>query len=200
MTRKTIIAMVCIIMTALLYGCGPGSAANTIQPWDTEDEQARAAIDIVTDADFRAFAAFDVDETYQTVEMGIEYYKDGKLVEDESQGSASLYSEGDAKASSGIAGFVFNNGKITMGASVAGESSVRVGDVELTGFEDGDDEALGFVPISEAQDIRDGSKIYLGIINSGDEVLDTSILTDPAGAEKLQGKNWLPYVVFTGGR
>lgn len=197
MKKKITAALICIIMTALLCGCGSGATVNTIQPWNPEDEQVRAAIDIVTDTDFRAFAGFDTDETYQTVEIGIEYYKDGKLVEDESQGSASLHDEGDAKASNGVAGFAFKNGQMTMGASANGESSVRVGNVELTGYKDGDDEDMMFVPISEAQDIKDGSKIYLGIINSGGEDLDTSALTDPAGSGALNGKNWLPYVVFT---
>lgn len=175
---------------AALCGCGSGSASNTIGPWDTPDQQTKAAVEILSTGGFSAFAGFEVDETYQSAKMGIEYYKDGKLVKDEGQGSIAL-----DETSEGIAGFSCKDGTATIGLSVNGDTSCA-SDIQLPGYpKDGDD--IMFISLSESKDIADGQKNYLGILNTGSDGLDIAVLDDSYDKSKLAGKNWLFYVEFS---
>ena len=132
MKRKATITLWSVLLMAALLmvvmcGCGSKPAANTIGPWDTPDQQTKAAMEILSTGGFSAFAGFEVDGTYQSAKMGIEYYKDGKLVEDEGQGSIAL--DG---ASEGIAGFSCKDGTATIGLSVNGDTSCA-SDIQLPG-------------------------------------------------------------------
>ena len=195
MKRKATITLLSVLLMAALSmaamcGCGSKSAANTIGPWDTPDQQTKAAMEILSTGGFSAFAGFEVDETYQSAKMGIEYYKDGKLVKDEGQGSVAL--DG---ASEGIAGFSCKDGTATIGVSVDGSTSCA-SDIQLSGYpKDGDN--ILFVPLSESKDIADGQKVYLGILNTGSDGLDTAVLDASYDKSKLAGKNWLFYVEFS---
>ena len=197
MKRKAAITLLSMLLMAALWmaalcGCGSKSAANTIGPWDTPDQQTKAAMEILSTEGFSAFAGFEVDETYQSAKMGIEYYKDGKLVKDEGQGSIAL---GDS--SEGIAGFSCKDGTATIGVSVDGSTSC-VSDIQLSGYpKDGDDIDILFVPLSESKDIADGQKNYLGILNTGSDGLDTAVFDASYDKSKLAGKSWLFYVEFS---
>ncbi len=197
MKRKAAITLLSMLLMAALWmaalgGCGSKSAANTIGPWDTQDQQTKAAMEILSTGGFSAFAGFEVDETYQSAKMGIEYYKDGKLVKDEGQGSIAL--DG---ASEGIAGFSCKDGTATIGVSVDGSTSC-VSDIQLPDYpKDGDD--IMFISLSESKDIADGQKNYLGILNTGSDGLDTAVLDASYDKSKLAGKNWLFYVEFSTG-
>ena len=195
MKRKAAITLLCMLLMAALWmtalcGCGSESAANTIGPWDTPDQQTKAAVEILSTGGFSAFAGFEVDETYQSAKMGIEYYKDGKLVKDEGQGSIAL-----DETSEGIAGFSCKDGTATIGLSVNGDTSCA-SDIQLPGYpKDGDD--IMFISLSESKDIADGQKNYLGILNTGSDGLDIAVLDDSYDKSKLAGKNWLFYVEFS---
>ncbi len=195
MKRKAAITLLSMLLMAALWmaalcGCGSSSAANTIGPWDTQDQQTKAAIEILSTGGFSAFAGFEVDETYQSAKMGIEYYKDGKLVKDEGQGSIVL-----GETSEGIAGFSCKDGTATIGVSVDGSTSCA-SDIQLSGYpKDGDN--ILFVPLSESKDIADGQKVYLGILNTGSDGLDTAVFDASYDKSKLKGKNWLFYVEFS---
>ena len=195
MKRKAAITLLSMLLMAALWmtalcGCGSESAANTIGPWDTQDQQTKAAIELLATGGFSAFAGFEVDGTYQSAKMGIEYYKDGKLVKDEGQGSIAL-----GETSEGIAGFSCKDGTATIGVSVDGSTSC-VSDIQLSGYpKDGDN--ILFVPLSESKDIADGQKVYLGILNTGSDGLDTAVLDASYDKSKLKGKNWLFYVEFS---
>ena len=195
MKRKAAITLLSVLLMAALWmaalcGCGSGSASNTIGPWDTPDQQTKAAVEILSTGGFSAFAGFEVDETYQSAKMGIEYYKDGKLVKDEGQGSVAL-----GETSEGIAGFSCKDGTATIGVSVDGSTSCA-SDIQLSGYpKDGDN--ILFVPLSESKDIADGQKVYLGILNTGSDGLDIAVLDDSYDKSKLAGKNWLFYVEFS---
>lgn len=197
MKRKALAIMAVVVLAIALCGCGSDSTANTIRPWEAGDEQAKAALNILTVDGFSAFAGFDVDESFQTMKMGIEYYKDGKLIKDENEGTFGLGADGEeAKASSGVAGFLFNYGKGTAGMSAAG-SSCSTSDIELYDYKDKDEEGMSFASMTEPQKIADGEKIYIGIISSGSDTLDTSVMTDPESRKAMKGKSWLIYAVFT---
>ena len=195
MKRKAAITLLSVLLMAALWmtvlcGCGSKSAANTIGPWDTPDQQMQAVIEILSTGGFSAFAGFEVDETYQSAKMGIEYYKDGKLVKDQGQGSIAL---GDT--SEGIAGFSCKDGTATIGVSVDGSTSCA-SDIQLPGYpKDGDD--IMFISLSESKDIADGQKNYLGILNTGSDGLDTAVLDASYDKSKLKGENWLFYVEFS---
>ena len=195
MKRKAAITLLSVLLMAALWmtalcGCGSESAANTIGPWDTQDQQTKAAMEILSTGGFSAFAGFEVDETYQSAKMGIEYYKDGKLVKDEGQGSIAL-----DETSEGIAGFSCKDGTATIGLSVNGDTSCA-SDIQLPGYpKDGDD--IMFISLSESKDIADGQKNYLGILNTGSDGLDLAVLDDSYDKSKLAGKNWLFYVEFS---
>ena len=195
MKRKAAITLLSMLLMAALWmaalcGCGSKSAANTIGPWDTQDQQTKAAMEILSTGGFSAFAGFEVDETYQSAKMGIEYYKDGKLVKDEGQGSIAL--DG---ASEGIAGFSCKDGTATLGVSVDGSTSCA-SDIQLPGYpKDGDD--IMFISLSESKDITDGQKNYLGILNTGSDGLDTAVFDTSYDKSKLAGKSWLFYVEFS---
>lgn len=197
MKRKATITLLSMLLMAALWmaalcGCGSKSAANTIGPWDTPDQQTKAAIEILSTGGFSAFAGFEVDETYQSAKMGIEYYKDGKLVKDEGQGSIAL-----GETSEGLAGFSCKDGTATIGVSVDGSTSC-VSDIQLSGYpKDGDDIDILFVPLSESKDIADGQKNYLGILNTGSDGLDTAVFDASYDKSKLAGKSWLFYVEFS---
>ena len=195
MKRKAAITLLSMLLMAALWmtalcGCGSKSAANTIGPWDTPDQQTKGAVEILSTGGFSAFAGFEVDETYQSAKMGIEYYKDGKLVKDEGQGSIAL-----DETSEGIAGFSCKDGTATIGLSVNGDTSCA-SDIQLPGYpKDGDD--IMFISLSESKDITDGQKNYLGILNTGSDGLDIAVLDDSYDKSKLAGKNWLFYVEFS---
>ncbi len=190
MKRKAAITLLSVLLIAALCACGSKSATNTIGPWDTSDQQAKAAIEILSTGDFSAFAGFDVDETYKSAKLGIEYYKDGKLVKDEGQGSIAL--DG---ASEGVAGFCGKDGIATIGVSANGNTS-RASDIQLSGYpKDGD--GILFTSLPESKDIADGQKIYLGILNTGSDSVDTAVLDTDYDKSKLTGKNWLFYVEFS---
>lgn len=190
MKRKAAITLLSVLLMAALCGCGSGSASNTIGPWDTPDQQTKAAVEILSTGGFSAFAGFEVDGTYQSAKMGIEYYKDGKLVKDEGQGSIAL-----DETSEGIAGFSCKDGTATIGLSVNGDTSCA-SDIQLPGYpKDGDD--IMFISLSESKDIADGQKNYLGILNTGSDGLDIAVLDDSYDKSKLAGKNWLFYVEFS---
>ena len=86
MKRKTAITLMILMLIIALCGCSSKSA-NTIQLWDPAEEQAQAALEILTSGGHSAFAAYEVDKSYQTLKMGIEYYQDGKLVKDAKEGT-----------------------------------------------------------------------------------------------------------------
>ena len=75
MKRKPTITLMILMLIIALCGCSSKSA-NTIQLWDPAEEQAQAALEILTSGGHSAFAAYEVDKSYQTLKMGIEYYQD----------------------------------------------------------------------------------------------------------------------------
>ena len=195
MKRKAAITLLSMLLMAALWmaalcGCGSKSASNTIGPWDTPDQQTKGAVEILSTGGFSAFAGFEVDETYQSAKMGIEYYKDGKLVKDEGQGSIAL-----DETSEGIAGFSCKDGTATIGLSVDGSTSCA-SDIQLSGYP-AENEGVSFTSLPESKDIADGQKIYLGILNTGSDGLDIAVLDDSYDKSKLAGKNWLFYVEFS---
>ena len=191
MKRITAIPLMILMLLFAFCGCGSNASVNTIQPWDAADEQAKAAIGILTLDGYSAFAGFDIDESFHSAKIGIEYYQDTKLVKDENQGSVTVQ-----KTSQGLAGFGYRDGNAVLGISADGNIG-GVSHVQLPGFEAKDGEEIVFAPINEAQDISDGQKIYLGVINSGSDTFDASVLTDPNDKSGFKGKTWLFYVAFS---
>ena len=52
------------------------------------------------------------------------------------------------------------------------------------------------------QELSDGTKVYLGIINSGGDGINTAVLEDPgesipSAGDFPKGKTWLFYIVFS---
>jgi hypothetical protein len=176
MKRKTTITLMILMLIIALCGCSSKSA-NTIQLWDPAEEQAQAALEILTSGGHSAFAAYEVDKSYQTLKMGIEYYQDGKLVKDAKEGTIALReNEDNAKETHGIAGFLFQNGKATIGAS-AGASCSSCSDIDLPGFKAEDEESLASIGMPSAKNIADGEKIYLGALNAGSDTINTEYWT-----------------------
>ena len=196
MKRKTAITLMILMLIIALCGCSSKSA-NTIQLWDPAEEQAQAALEILTSGGHSAFAAYEVDKSYQTLKMGIEYYQDGKLVKDAKEGTFALReTEDNAKETHGIAGFLFQNGKATIGAS-AGASCSSCSDIDLPGFKAEDEESLASIGMPSAKNIADGEKIYLGALNAGSDTINTEILDNTDSKEYPKGKTWLFYVIFS---
>lgn len=196
MKRKTTITLMIMMLIIALCGCNSKSA-NTIQLWDPAEEQAQAALEILTSGGHSAFAAYEVDESYQTLKMGIEYYRDGKLVKDAKEGTIALReNEDNAKETHGIAGFLFQNGKATIGAS-AGASCSSCSDIDLPGFKAEDEESLASIGMPSAKNIADGEKIYMGALNAGSDTINTEILDNTDNKEYPKGKTWLFYVIFS---
>ncbi|MBQ3321555.1 MAG: hypothetical protein IJH05_01775 [Firmicutes bacterium] len=191
MKRKAAITLLSVVFIIALSGCGSKSAVNTIGPWDTSDQQAGAVIEILSTGGLSAFAGFQVDETYQSAKMGVEYYQDGKLVKDEAQGAIAL-----EETSQGIAGFNSVDGTATIGLSVNGDTG-SASDIQLTDYPVKEGDNISVTSISETRDIADGQKIYLGALSDGNDSLDTSALDVSSDKENLVGKNWLFYVVFS---
>ncbi|MDD6539231.1 MAG: hypothetical protein PUF85_00400, partial [Firmicutes bacterium] len=185
-----------LMLIIALCGCSSKSA-NTIQLWDPAEEQAQAALEILTSGGHSAFAAYEVDKSYQTLKMGIEYYQDGKLVKDAKEGTIALReNEDNAKETHGIAGFLFQNGKATIGAS-AGASCSSCSDIDLPGFKAEDEESLASIGMPSAKNIADSEKIYLGALNAGSDTINTEILDNTDSKEYPKGKTWLFYVIFS---
>ena len=185
-----------LMLIIALCGCSSKSA-NTIQLWDPAEEQAQATLEILTSGGHSAFAAYEVDKSYQTLKMGIEYYQDGKLVKDAKEGTIALReNEDNAKETHGIAGFLFQNGKATIGAS-AGASCSSCSDIDLPGFKAEDEESLASIGMPSAKNIADGKKIYLGDLNAGSDTINTEILDNTDSKEYPKGKTWLFYVIFS---
>lgn len=196
MKRKTTITLMILMLIIALCGCSSKSA-NTIQLWDPAEEHAQAALEILTSGGHSAFAAYEVDKSYQTLKMGIEYYQDGKLVKDAKEGTIALReNEDNAKETHGIAGFLFQNGKATIGAS-AGASCSSCSDIDLPGFKAEDEESLASIGMPSAKNIADGEKIYLGALNAGSDTINTEILDNTDSKEYPKGKTWLFYVIFS---
>lgn len=196
MKRKTAITLMILMLIIALCGCSSKSA-NTIQLWDPAEEQAQATLEILTSGGHSAFAAYEVDKSYQTLKMGIEYYQDGKLVKDAKEGTIALReNEDNAKETHGIAGFLFQNGKATIGAS-AGASCSSCSDIDLPGFKAEDEESLASIGMPSAKNIADGEKIYLGALNAGSDTINTEILDNTDSKEYPKGKTWLFYVIFS---
>ena len=196
MKRKTTITLMILMLIIALCGCSSKSA-NTIQLWDPAEEQAQAALEILTSGGHSAFAAYEVDKSYQTLKMGIEYYQDGKLVKDAKEGTIALRENEDiAKETHGIAGFLFQNGKATIGAS-AGASCSSCSDIDLPGFKAEDEESLASIGMPSAKNIADSEKIYLGALNAGSDTINTEILDNTDSKEYPKGKTWLFYVIFS---
>ena len=196
MKRKTTITLMILMLIIALCGCSSKSA-NTIQLWDPAEEQAQAALEILTSGGHSAFAAYEVDKSYQTLKMGIEYYQDGKLVKDAKEGTIALReNEDNAKETHGIAGFLFQNGKATIGAS-AGASCSSCSDIDLPGFKAEDEESLASIGMSSAKNIADGEKSYLGALNAGSDTINTEILDNTDSKEYPKGKTWLFYAIFS---
>ena len=196
MKRKTTITLMILMLIIALCGCSSKSA-NTIQLWDPAEEQAQATLEILTSGGHSAFAAYEVDKSYQTLKMGIEYYQDGKLVKDAKEGTIALReNEDNAKETHGIAGFLFQNGKATIGAS-AGASCSSGSDIDLPGFKAEDEESLASIGMPSAKNIADGKKIYLGALNAGSDTINTEILDNTDSKEYPKGKTWLFYVIFS---
>ena len=185
-----------LMLIIALCGCSSKSA-NTIQLWDPAEEQAQAALEILTSGGHSAFAAYEVDKSYQTLKMGIEYYQDGKLVKDAKEGTIALReNEDNAKETHGIAGFLFQNGKATIGAS-AGASCSSCSDIDLPGFKAEDEESLASIGMPSAKNIADSDKIYLGALNAGSDTINTEILDNTDSKEYPKGKTWLFYAIFS---
>lgn len=196
MKRKTTITLMILMLIIALCGCSSKSA-NTIQLWDPAEEQAQAALEILTSGGHSAFAAYEVDKSYQTLKMGIEYYQDGKLVKDAKEGTIALReNEDNAKETHGIAGFLFQNGKTTIGAS-AGASCSSCSDIDLPGFKAEDEESLASIGMPSAKNIADSEKIYLGALNAGSDTINTEILDNTDSKEYPKGKTWLFYAIFS---
>lgn len=196
MKRKTTITLMILMLIIALCGCSSKSA-NTIQLWDPAEEQAQVALEILTSGGHSAFAAYEVDKSYQTLKMGIEYYQDGKLVKDAKEGTIALReNEDNAKETHGIAGFLFQNGKATIGAS-AGASCSSCSDIDLPGFKAEDEESLASIGMPSAKNIADSEKIYLGALNAGSDTINTEILDNTDSKEYPKGKTWLFYVIFS---
>ena len=49
-------------------------------------------------SDFSSFAEFDVDKTYKTAKVGIEYYENGRLIEDSDMGTVEIYGHGNCES------------------------------------------------------------------------------------------------------
>jgi len=99
------------------------------------------------------------------------------------------------ETSEGIAGFSCKDGTATIGLSVNGDTSCA-SDIQLPGYpKDGDD--IMFISLSESKDITDGQKVYLGILNTSSDGLDTAVFDASYDKSKLDGKNWLFYVEFS---
>ncbi|MDD7522587.1 MAG: hypothetical protein PUK13_00545 [Clostridiales bacterium] len=196
MKRKTTITLMILMLIIALCGCSSKSA-NTIQLWDPAEEQAQVALEILTSGGHSAFAAYEVDKSYQTLKMGIEYYQDGKLVKDAKEGTIALReNEDNAKETHGIAGFLFQNGKATIGAS-AGASCSSCSDIDLPGFKAEDEESLASIGMPSAKNIADGEKSYLGALNAGSDTINTEILDNTDSKEYPKGKTWLFYAIFS---
>ncbi|MCI7129030.1 MAG: hypothetical protein MSA09_00405 [Lachnospiraceae bacterium] len=196
MKRKTTITLMILMLIIALCGCSSKSA-NTIQLWDPAEEQAQVALEILTSGGHSAFAAYEVDKSYQTLKMGIEYYQDGKLVKDAKEGTIALReNEDNAKETHGIAGFLFQNGKATIGAS-AGASCSSCSDIDLPGFKAEDEESLASIGMPSAKNIADSEKIYLGALNAGSDTINTEILDNTDSKEYPKGKTWLFYAIFS---
>ena len=185
-----------LMLIIALCGCSSKSA-NTIQLWDPAEEQAQVAMEILTSGGHSAFAAYEVDKSYQTLKMGIEYYQDGKLVKDAKEGTIALReNEDNAKETHGIAGFLFQNGKATIGAS-AGASCSSCSDIDLPGFKAEDEESLASIGMPSAKNIADSEKIYLGALNAGSDTINTEILDNTDSKEYPKGKTWLFDAIFS---
>ncbi len=191
MKSKAAITLAGLFLIVALCGCGSKSAGNTIGPLAISDPQAQAVVEILSNGGYSAFAGFDVDETYQSAKMGIEYYKDGKLVKEQGQGTFMI-----DEASQGVAGFNCVNGKASMGFSAAG-STGTVSDIKLRGYTAKNRNQTSFISMAESQDISDGQKIYLGAVNAGSDTLDTSVIDPSEDKGNLGGKTWLFYVEFS---
>lgn len=191
MKRKAAITLLSVIFIIALCGCGSKSAVNTIGPWDTSDQQAEAVIELLSTGGLSAFAGFNVDETYQSAKMGVEYYRDGKLVKEEAQGAIAL-----EETSQGIAGFNCVDGTATIGMSADGNTG-GASDIQLTEYPVKEGDNITVISMSESKDITDGQKIYLGAISAGSDSLDPSVLDASFDKENLAGKNWLFYVEFS---
>ena len=64
MKRKAAITLLSMLLMAALWmaalcGCGSKSASNTIDPWDTPDQQTKGAVEILSTGGFSAFAGFE---------------------------------------------------------------------------------------------------------------------------------------------
>ncbi len=191
MKRKAAITLLSVIFIIALCGCGSNSAVNTIGPWDTSDQQTEAVIELLSTGGLSAFAGFNVDETYQSAKMGVEYYRDGKLVKEEAQGAIAL-----EETSQGIAGFNCVDGTATIGMSADGNIG-SASDIQLTEYPVKEGDNITVTSMSESKDITDGQKIYLGAISAGSDSLDPSVLDASFDKEKMVGKNWLFYVEFS---
>ena len=85
MNRKLLIAVITVLMGFLMTACGDSSsvqneaAMNTIQPYILSDEDSEM-VNLVAPGAEDAITQFAVDETYQRVHVGCDYYEKGKLV------------------------------------------------------------------------------------------------------------------------
>ena len=87
MNRKLLIAGIAVLMGFLMTACGDSSsvqneaAMNTIQPYILSDEDSEM-VNLVAPGAEDAITQFAVDETYQRVCVGYDYYEQGKLVKE----------------------------------------------------------------------------------------------------------------------
>ena len=87
MNKKLLITGLVLFMGFLMTACGDSSlvqneaAMNTIQPYSLSDEDSEM-VSLVAPGAEDAITQFAVDETYQRVCIGFDYYERGKLVEE----------------------------------------------------------------------------------------------------------------------
>lgn len=206
-SRWTVLFLLMVLVAAMmLCGCKTPCIVNTIRPWSPEDNQSNSALEILRmGSDFSSFAEFDVDKTYKTAKVGIEYYENGRLVEVSDKGTQEIYGHGGLGRHkdhiNGVAGFSFQGGKGAFGIAPDGLCG-GVSDIELRNYKKSDEDGLQWAGICSEQAITDGAKIYLGIVNSGGDGLNPGVFDNPGedipSARNLpKGKTWLFYIVFS---
>lgn len=195
-----------LVASMALCGCGKPYIVNTIRPWPPEDKQTNGALEILRmGSDFSSFAEFDVDKTYKMAKVGIEYYENGRLIEDSDMGTVEIYGHGNSESHknhiNGIAGFSFKEGRGTFGIAPDGHCG-GVSDIELRNYDKSDEDGLQWAGMCSEQELSDGTKVYLGIINGGGDGINTAALDDPgesipSAGDFPKGKTWLFYIVFS---
>lgn len=197
--KCSLILLTVLLMLTALCACGSGQepktkpiSENTVQPWVAASKQDKDVAEIIkTDGDM-AFVEYQSDSTFKSIETGIEHYKDGKLLADESQGTFML---SENTANKGVIGFIFQNGMMSIGQSTI-DSSSSTSEIILEGYTE--DKGRMFTtlatPTEESQQIEEGKKIYIGAIIQGNEA--SGDVLDDTEDVNTKGDIWRIYAKF----